>query len=67
MIMTAPPLIAQVTVAHLPSKAIDHGARPVDQSPTAQLIQSAHNSSGTSRRDNSCTTTGDHGRITTRP
>jgi Transposase IS116/IS110/IS902 family len=45
-------LIAQVTVAYLPSKAIDDGAGPVDQSPTAQFIPSAHNSLRTSRRDN---------------
>jgi hypothetical protein len=35
--------------------------------PTAQFIYSAHHSLGTSRRDNSSTTTGNHGRITTRP
>jgi hypothetical protein len=34
-------LIARATVAHLPSKTIDHGAGPVDQSPTAPFIQSA--------------------------
>jgi len=54
-------------VASLPTKAIDDGAGPVDQSPTAQFVQSAHYLVGTSRRDNSSTTAGDHGRITTRP
>jgi hypothetical protein len=49
----------------LPSKAIDNGAGPVDQSPTAQFLQSTHKSVGTSRRDNSSTTTGDHGLLTT--
>jgi hypothetical protein len=39
----------------------------VDQAPTAQFVQSAHYSVGISRRDNSSTTTGDHGRITTGP
>jgi hypothetical protein len=61
-----PQLISQLTVASLLTKAIDDGAGPVDQSPTAQLVQSAHYSVGTSRRDNSSTTTGDPGRITTR-
>ncbi|MCA1820908.1 MAG: hypothetical protein LC644_03840, partial [Pseudonocardia sp.] len=55
-----PRLIAQATVAHLPSKTIDHGAGPVDQSLTAPFIHSAHHLSGTSRRDNSSATTGDH-------
>jgi hypothetical protein len=39
-------------VAYLPSKAIDDGAGPVDQSLTAQFVPSAHNSLRTSRRDN---------------
>jgi hypothetical protein len=34
---------------------------------TAQPIHSTHHSSGTSRRDNSSTTTGDHAGMTTRP
>jgi hypothetical protein len=35
----SPQLIAQATLAYLPSKAIDDGARPVDQSPSARFIQ----------------------------
>jgi len=50
-------------VAQLPSKAIDHGAGPVDQSLTAPFIHSAHHLSGPSRRDHSSATTGDHHRI----
>ena len=49
--------------AQLPSKAIDHGAGPVDQSPTAPFTHSAHHLSDTSRRDNSSATTVDHDRI----
>jgi hypothetical protein len=50
-------------VAHLPSKTIDHGGGPVDQSRAALFIHSAHHLSDTSRRDNSSATTGDHDRI----
>jgi len=50
-------------VAQLPSKAIDHGAGPVDQSLTAPFIHSAHHLPGTSRREHSSATTGDHDRI----
>jgi hypothetical protein len=38
-----PQLTAQLTLAYLPSKAIDDGAGPVDQSPTSQFIHSTHN------------------------
>src|SRR6185312_13077384 len=53
-----PQVTAQVTVASLPSKAINDGAGPVDQSPSARSVQIAHHLSGTSRRDNSSSTTG---------
>jgi hypothetical protein len=51
-----PQLISQLTVASLPTKAIDDGTGPVDQSQTAQFVQSAPYLVGTSRRDNSSTT-----------
>jgi hypothetical protein len=41
-----PQLLAQVTIASLPSKAVNDGAGLVDQPPTVHSLPSAHKSLG---------------------